>query len=207
MPSGTVAWFDPRSGEGYIRHLHREYPVSAREMEPRARVTGARVHFDVKRDGGLLRAVNVRALAGTRSSPRQRRMGDLAGAKQPADKGNDPLTRRSSDRGWKLAGRPTKVVREWVRTLAAPNADEALPFYAPDAVVHVGGKALTGRNRVREFLYDSRLIGRGMPEPDIRGESNEIVLVRWPALPGAPPRQARLRIAHGRIAEQWGPES
>ncbi|MEX2556160.1 MAG: hypothetical protein WEB06_11055 [Actinomycetota bacterium] len=39
MPKGMVKWVDPRTGEGRIRRLGREYPVRLEDMEASARAT------------------------------------------------------------------------------------------------------------------------------------------------------------------------
>jgi cold shock CspA family protein len=206
MPAGIVRWFDPSTGMGRIGHSGREYPVAAADIEPRARLPKARVHFDVERDAGVLRAVHVRAVAGTRSTPGHRRVGDLVGARHPEDKAGEPLTRRNGDRGLRLSGRPSEVVREWLQALARSSPDAALPLYAPDAVVHVDGLDVSGRNRLRDLLQSSDVTGGGFPMATISGRGDGTVEVTWPAVPGTPARRARLRVAHGQIAEQWGPD-
>lgn len=60
-PTGTMRWFDPRTGEGRIVASGREDPADASDVEPRARATGARVHFDIQRVDGVARAVRVAA--------------------------------------------------------------------------------------------------------------------------------------------------
>jgi RNA polymerase-binding transcription factor DksA/ribosome-associated translation inhibitor RaiA len=73
MPDGVLQWYDDRRGEGRVVRGGREYPVRAADMEPRARVPGARLHFDVRRHEGVAIAVDVRLREGTRVSRRQRR--------------------------------------------------------------------------------------------------------------------------------------
>ena len=78
MPDGLLQWYDVRRGEGRVVLGGREYTVQAADVEPGARVPGARVHFDVKRHDGVNVAVNVRLRQGTRVSRRQRRFGQIA---------------------------------------------------------------------------------------------------------------------------------
>ncbi len=78
MPDGLLQWYDVRRGEGRVVLGGREYAVQAADVEPGARVPGARVHFDVKRHDGVNVAVNVRLRQGTRVSRRQRRFGQIA---------------------------------------------------------------------------------------------------------------------------------
>jgi hypothetical protein len=204
MPSGTLQWFDPGDNTGSIEHLGHHYPVAGTDMEPRARVTGARVRFDVLRDSNVKRAVNVRRVEGTRTAHTHGRMGDLVGSRHPSDKTRKALTRRAGDVDRVQADRPAELVRRWLVALARHDAGAALPFYADDAVIHADMRTFNGRNKVREFLY-SRLVGGGAPQPRLHGADGDIV-VDWPAASGHAARTARLRIAHDRIVEQWGPD-
>jgi len=60
VATGVVKWFDPLTAEGTIGKGGRELPVRAEDMEPSAQVAGARVRFDVARERGFERAVDVR---------------------------------------------------------------------------------------------------------------------------------------------------
>ena len=102
MPRGVMQWFDVRAHEGRVIASGREYPAFEREVEPRARKAGARVYFDVARLDGVPTAVRVRLRPGLRTSPKQRRVGDLAGAGRDrvrqhpveAGRGGEPVTHR-----------------------------------------------------------------------------------------------------------------
>lgn len=51
MPSGRILWIDPADKTGRIEAGGREYVVHQRDIEPRARASGAAVRFDVIREG------------------------------------------------------------------------------------------------------------------------------------------------------------
>jgi hypothetical protein len=205
VPTGTVAWYDPRDETGDIKRKDRHYAVTGSDMQPAARETGARVHFDIARIGRVEHAVNVRRLTGTRTAPAHSRTGDLSGAHHPDDKGGDARTRQAGDIAWRLSGRPAELVRQWALALAGDDADLALPLYASNALVHANGKTWNGRNEIRTFLYGHGLIGSGIAQPRIRGTEGDFD-VQWPEMTARPARTARLRVAHGQIVEQWGPD-
>jgi hypothetical protein len=203
MPTGVVKWFDPKTQEGVIRRGRREYPVRGEDMEPIARVAGARVRFSIRRDGGVGRAVKVWLRRGTRVSPRQHRFGDLVGAGHPNEKGHRPLTHRSPDQEWSFEGHPTELARTWLDLLEAGDLHTALLFYAPDALLHTDDGTVEGRKDIEPVLADRHLVGIRPRNPQIVGE-NDVIKVSWEA--GAeetPAASTRLRIAHGKIVEQW----
>lgn len=201
MPTGTMLWFDARTGDGRVTASGREYPVRDRDVQPRARRAGARVHFDVKRVHGVPTAVRVTAVEGTRTSSRQSRSGDLTGAARPDVKGRPPLTRQGDAVGPPLAGRPVALVRRWIAAADSGHLDVVLPLYAPDAVVHAGDRDHHGRAAIRSYLLDSGLLTRGWDAtPDASSEF--VTATRGAAAPDAG-RISRFRTAHGQIVEQW----
>jgi cold shock CspA family protein len=204
MPTGTMQWFDTSSGEGRVVASGREYPVFAGDVEPRARAAGSRVHFDVERVNGVPMAVRVRAKRGTRSSRRQRRFGDLAGARRPEEKGRSPLTRQSGDVDPVPVNRPTELVRRWLAAADSGHLSALLPLYAPQAVLHAPDGDRHGRNNIRAFLVDSGLLSRGWDaRPHGSDQSDQIVTaIRGPTAPDRR-RVTRFRIDHGEIVEQW----
>jgi hypothetical protein len=123
----------------------RQYPVRAADVEPDARVPGARVHFDVKRHEGVNVAANVRLRPGTRVSPPQRRFGDMSGARRPDTRGTAPFARPHPEMGHRLASRPRTVAERWAALIAASDIEGAMLLYAPDAVVHTGDGDVRGR--------------------------------------------------------------
>jgi RNA polymerase-binding transcription factor DksA len=200
MPEGVVQWFDVDSGEGRIVRGSREYPVSADEVEPRARVAGARVRFDVVRDDGVEMAGSVVLREGSRVGRGKRRFGDLAGARRVDSKGPAPFARPHPELGRGLIGHPEVVAQRWGEQVIAGDLDSAVLLYAPDAVVHAGDEELKGR-RVHGWLSTSGLLGhvRGV---ESRGVGDDVVELRWVGREGRLER-SWLRTARGEIVEQW----
>lgn len=201
MPTGRMRWFDDATGEGRIVASGREYPTDDADVEPHARTTGARVHFDIRRVDGVARAVRVTALAGTRTSRRQRRFGDQTGSAHPEEKGRTPLTRGHPTVEPSYVGRPVALVRHWIRAADSGNVEGVLPLYAPDAVVHAASGDHRGRAAIRIFLLDSGLLTRGWRARPT-GDGDDVTAVRQGTAADAG-RTSRFRTAHGEIVEQW----
>lgn len=199
MPTGVVRWFDPKTGEGIVASRGREFAVRAEDLEPEARVPGARVHFDRARDGGADRAVRVRMRPGTRSSRRQHRFGDLTGAHRPADKGHEPSLNEPPMR----AGRSSRVVEEWARAVGDGDPEAAAALYAPDATIHAEGVDLTGPRAIRRWLESGGLLGSSGMGVEIHARNGSVVVTWPPTDEVSVPTLVQLRVAHGRIAEQW----
>lgn len=199
MPDGLLQWYDAGSGEGRIVRGGREYPVHAGEMEPHARVPGARVHFDVDRREGVEVATNVALRSGTRVSRRQRRFGEMVGARRPDTRGTAPFAQPHPEVGHELATSPTDVARAWADSLGGNDVDAAALLYAPDAVVHAGDEDLRGR-RIATWLSASRLPG-DVHADEVTG-AGDTIEVGWT---GPDRRRATtwMRIEHGEIVEQW----
>jgi hypothetical protein len=93
--------------------------------------------------------------------------------------------------------------------VAAGELDQAFQLYDPDALLHIGGVGLRGRRHIRARLELLSVLASGHL-PTVRGEDG-LVLARWdpPDVSGAAV-DARCRVQHGLIAEQWigppGPE-
>jgi RNA polymerase-binding transcription factor DksA len=173
--------------------------VQVEDVEPAARVPGARVHFDVKRHEGGDVAVNVSLRQGTRVSRRQRRFGDSAGARRPDTRQAAPFAQPHPEMGHRLASRPHSVVEQWAALVAAADIEGAALLYAPDAVVHTGTGDVRGR-RLHGWLSTSGLLGH-IRDVDVAG-ADEHVIVRWR---DDDDRTATswVRVEHGEIAEQW----
>ncbi|HSJ46286.1 MAG TPA: nuclear transport factor 2 family protein [Euzebyales bacterium] len=201
MPNGVMLWFDAGSGDGRIEASGRQYPAHEYDVEPRARTAGARVHFDVERVKGVPVAVRVTAVPGTRTTTRQRRYGDLTGARRPDDKGRPPLTHQGGATDPPATGQPVALVRRWIAGADSGHLDAVLPLYAPDAVLHTTSGDHHGRAAIRAFLLDSGLLTRGWSATPI-GSATTVAAVRGPVARDAR-RVNRFRIAHGEIAEQW----
>lgn len=203
MPTGTIKWIDSRTGDGCIKRFGHLYPVRIEDVEPAARVPRARVHFDVRRDRGVERAVNVTLRRGTRVSPRQHRFGDLVGAGRPDEKGHAPLTHRHAELDLEPGQQPMRVVRAWLNAMTAKDLPTALLLYAPDAHLYVNDESFAGRRAIESQLAASPLLGMRARGLEILGEDATLI-VRWEQTEGGGPGgQTRLRIEHGRIDEQW----
>lgn len=199
MPDGLMQWYDEHRGEGRVIRNGREYPVRAADVEPHARVPGARVHFDVERQGGVAVAAGVRLREGTRVSRRQRRFGDMAGARRPDTRGTAPFAHPHPELGLRLATHPEVVARRWAERIADQDVTNAMLLYAPDAVVHAGDVDLRGR-RVQTWLSGSGLLGH--VQGVTTAGAGEHIVVRWIG-PDDRPDTCWMRMAHGEIAEQW----
>lgn len=200
MPDGVLQWIDPKDGQAAVVRAGHVYAAASDDIEPVARHAGARVHFDIRRDAGVERAVDVRLRPGTRVSHHQRRYGTLAGARRPDTKGAAPFARPHSERGRMLASHPLETARRWVECLQARDVDEAWAMYAPGAVVHTPDGDLAGKSNVARYLEASEMFGAAR-DPDIRGENGDVV-VRWLADTGDDV-EVRARMEHGLIATQW----
>jgi hypothetical protein len=195
-----LQWFDAGSGEGRVDASGHEYPVSIRDVEPRARVAGSPVRFDIERIDGVPTAVRVRARPGRRTNKRQRRFGDLTGAGRPEEKGRAPLTHHHTETDT-LPRSPTALVCRWLAGADSGHLATVLPLYAPQAVLHASDGDHNGRAAIRAYLLDSGLLSRGWDARPF-GSGQTIVAVRGPEAPDAG-RSTRFRVAHGQVVEQW----
>jgi hypothetical protein len=202
MPDGVVMWFDVSAGEAGIRRLRRGYVARAADVEPEARYVGARVHFDILRLEGVETAVDVRLRGGMRTARRHRRFGTLVGARRADTKGSSPFAQPHVEYGLALAGHPLQVGGGWARFVAAGDIDQALALYLPDALLYIDGDALKGHRHLRARLEALPVFASGRLAR-VRGEDG-LVLVSWDAtLRGQPAVDARCRVEHGLIADQW----
>jgi hypothetical protein len=205
MPDGTVIWYDERTREARIEHLGREFVAHSNEIEPDARVTGSRVHFDIARHDGGEHAVNVVLVPGTRTSVHRHRRGEVTQvvvdeAGQPAMSGRRPHRHAHLERA------PAHEIAEvWARHLKAGELDDAASLYAPDARIHVGASTVTGREVARRVLVRSPLFDGADIDVHVEDEGAAAV-VGWAASEHGAAGMTRLRTRHGEIAEQWLPE-
>lgn len=201
MPRGVVRWFDANAGEGRVAMRSRELMALASDVEPAARVAGARVTFDLDRSRGL-RAVNVRLRRGGRTSPRQGRFGDLTGSHHPDEKGHRPLTRahRWPPAVLRIEERPLEVVRLWLRAMAEQDVDQAAHLYTPDAVVHAADQTAIGYRAIHRLLASTGITGRGAASARMTSGPDGVT-VTWTT---ADAREVAVdsRVEHGQIAEQ-----
>lgn len=202
MPDGVVQWFDPTSGEAAVIRGGRVFTARAADMESAARRAGAHVHFDEVTDEGATRAAHVTLREGTHTSPRQRRFGTLAGAHRADTKGAAPFAHPHPELGRSFASHPLEVARAWARCLQAKDLDTALALYAPDATIHAPDQTVFGRAHLSAYLEACEAFG-AIATPEVRG-APDLAIVTWPPLDrSGPTLEARCRIRHGRIAEQW----
>ena len=199
MPRGVVIWFDQRAGEGRIRRDGHEYPVNSPEIEPVARVPLARVHFDIKRRGGVDWAVNVTLRRGTRGAPRHLRFGDLAGAHHPDEKGHHPLSDSRTATDWSFEGHPVQLIEEWVRMVYRQEFPTLRLLYAPEAILHIGSEAVSGRDAIVERLQE--LLSGSPTHSSTIGGHDDVIGVELEVGDRRLPFECK--VAHGRITEQW----
>lgn len=199
MPTGVVMWFDDVTGEGRLRRNGREYPVNSSDIEPAARVPLARVHFDIKRQQGIQRAVNVTLRRGRRMAPHQHRFGDLGGAHHPDEKGHHPLTDNRPGTDWSFEGHPVQLIEEWTSLVGRREFSTVRLLYAPEAVLHLGSEQVSGRDAIIERMRE--VFAGAAPKGDAVHERDGVVSVEL----SVADRTVRFafRVAHGRIAEQW----
>lgn len=199
MPDGVVQWFDTSTGEGRIVRGGRHYAVRAEDMDPKARVPGARVHFDCRR-GDADRAVDVTLRAGSRVDWHHRRFGDLSGSHAPDVAGGRPSSTRHTELGRRLDRSPLRVASAWVALLAAGDLENLVRLYAPDASLHADGEVLVGPREIRRYWSASPLLGGATP--DFAGDADGSVVIEWSAEADGPATSSRMWVAHGEIAEQ-----
>ncbi len=200
MPDGVVQWIDPTSGAAAVVRAGRVYAASSADIEPVARHAGAHVHFDIRRNDGGERAVDIHLRPGTRVSHHQRHFGTLAGARRPDTKGSAPFAHPHPERGRMLAAHPLEVARALVECLQAHALDDALALYTSDALLHADGGDLAGKARIGAWLEKSPLFGVDA-DPDIKDEEGTVI-VSFDS-PTGERLELRTRIEHGLIAEQW----
>lgn len=204
MPDGRLQRIDHAKNEAHIVRRGREFLASISEVESHARVPGARVHFDIDRDNGIDRAANVRLAVGTRTNRRQRRFGDLAGAKQPGAKVKTGASRLGVD----VSTQPVRVVSTWIKAVASGDTDGALSLYSPDAVVHTESTTYSGRTHFRAFL-DQHAPRRFDPDEVWTAGEDQLIRADWPApIFGIDEQSDEItscwfQIDHGHIIEQW----
>ncbi len=201
MPEGVVQSLDPEHGRAIVVRDGRAFPAKLADLEPAARHPGAWVHFDIERDGGVDRAVDISLRHGTRVSPRHRRFGTTVGSRRAGSKGSGPLAHPRYELGLSRSLHPLEVAAGWSRRIETGDVDGAMAFYAPDAVLATPEGELTGRGRIESWLQQADL-SRGGRSAEVRGQADS-VLVRWPGDTAAGACwEVRCRINSGLIAEQ-----
>lgn len=206
MPEGVMQWFDERTGEAEVLRRGRHFHARVRDVDVPARVSGARVHFDVRKIDGVDQAVEVRLRDGHRSSPRHHRFGSLAGSRSSDEKASASYLPAHPEL---RSGRehPLEIARSWASSLAGGDVAGAACLYASDAQVHLSDRVISGRGAVEAWLSGCAAAGSGR-HARIEGLDGD-VSVGWDAdRSGFPGMVARCHIRHAEIAEQWifGPD-
>ena len=198
MPYGVVDWYDAGVGEGRILRSGRPYTVRESDLDPRCRIPGMRVHFDVDREHGDT-AVNVTERRG--GTRHRHRLGDRSGHRAldqssgPASAGGPPPLGRDLER------RPGRVAELWAALLGAGDLEHLTGLYAPHAVVRHAGRPAVGPGAIGAYWSTSDLLGVRPDSIDDHGDGT--VAVRWPAGDDGVAPESRLTIAHGEIDDQW----
>ena len=205
MPDGRVQWIDEANSAVHIVLRGREYIAPMSEVESEARHAGVRVHFDIDHRDGVDAAASVRLRTGTRSNRRQRRFGDLTGARQPGAK----VKSTSNLLGVDVTTQPYRVAETWAAALADGDVDGAVSLYGAEAVVHTEAGDLKGRPHLRSFIADGLPTDLQVEAVELRGH-DEVIEVAWPpatrfgmGTPVGDDAVTLLRVDHGHIVEQW----
>jgi hypothetical protein len=102
--------------------------------------------------------------------------------------------------GEALAGGPIEIAQRWVQAMQDHDVDGVVCLYAPAAILHLGDRSFRGRVEVRKYLGASGLTRAPLFMVEILGNAD--LHIRWWGGRGVP-RETRLRIERGEIAEQW----
>ena len=188
MPNGIVRWIDPKRSIGRVSRWGKGYPFRCEDAERDALTADARVHFDLRRQGGAPWAVNIRLRRGTRTSRRQHRFGDQAGVHTRA-------RREQLD--------PATLAKRWLGEVERGNAAAAVEVYAPEARLHTASGTYAGRDRILAYLADNPVVRPNPTDVATRGQDENVVTIGWRDTARGPHRQTRLRVARGEIIEQW----
>ena len=196
MPDGRVHRIDADKNCVYIIRRGRTYRAPMSEVEPAARVPSARVHFGLRRSGGVESAEGVQLRRGTRTNRRQRRFGDLTGATRPGSKLRTPTQREF---GIDVTTQPLRIVETWLEAMEGSNFDGAASLYLPEAEIHLDSGTVAGHRGIRALLEDSGWNG-GVSSVVLHSDDRFVdveLLEGWDL-----PRTSFL-VHKGAIAEQW----
>ncbi len=197
MPDGRVQRIDGDNQLAYVIKRGRTYAADLAEVETRARVPNARVRFDLVRRKGTERATNVRLRSGTRTSRRQRRFGDLTGARRPGAKAG---TIASRSYGVDVTTQPFRVASAWIRAVGDQDFDGATALYLSGAALHTPAGSDSGRRHIRGELERLDLHDVDVDGAELSGRDGSVV-IDFDDRAGH--HSAVLIIEHGHIVEQW----
>ncbi|MFT7476625.1 MAG: ribosome-associated translation inhibitor RaiA, partial [Verrucomicrobiales bacterium] len=198
MPDGHLQRADESKNEAIIIRKGRRFVAAMQEVERAACVVGARVHFDIDRRDGVDRATNVRLVSGTRTNKRQRRFGDLTGAKLPGAK---VKSTSSSHLGVDVTTQPKRVIDAWLEAMAESRFDDATSLYAPNGVLHTPRATKAGRKTIRATLEDE--VSTLLPQGAERSIVGEDLLVHVRFHDGARSVNEWFEVYRGAILEHW----
>lgn len=200
MPDGVLQWYDEKTGEGAVVRSGQRFAVRHADIDPAARHVGARLHFDIRRENGAERAVEVRLRHGTRVNHRHARFGTLTGAARPVTKGSAPFVTPNPDLGLSLHEHPLELLHAWADAVSRGERDTALSLLSPDAVVHLADSDLASRRNIGSWLEQHPAFGSGR-RVTLRGLDGEFE-ARWgPGGHDAPEVGVRCGVNHGLIVE------
>ncbi len=174
----------------------RVYLAPLADVDPKARIPNAPVRFRIVRADGEESAAEVRLRAGTRTTPSQRRFGDLSGARRPGTK----VVTAAAAYGIDTASPPFAVVDAWLEAMAAHDLDGAAALYRPDATVHLAAEDATGHHHIRAALDRCPLSGLDPDHADVYGLGR---YVRTDIGGERPGYTSSFIVERGSIIEQW----
>ncbi len=195
MPDGQLQRIDAEAGHAMIVREGRRYVAPLSEVATDARIVGARVHFDHDHVAGPDTVKGVSLLSGTRTNKRQRRFGDLTGAKRPGTKVKTTAALRL---GVDVTTQPTETIAGWIEAVQAGSFDDAVSLYAPNAVMHAPDRTYVGRRAIRAALEDlDRNQVKRFGDADLATTDQLVRLVGLDDLPVA------FEVHRGAIIEHW----
>lgn len=197
MPNGRVMRIDEKRQCIYVVRRGRSYPAQLSEVDTAARVPGARVRYKLRRVGGVEHAEQVELRTGTRTNKRQRRFGDLTGARKP---GTRVPTSGQSAYGIDVATQPFNVVDAWISALGQRNFDAATSLYLPGAVLHLEDESVSGRARIRASMESCTWVDVDTDAVHLHGLDRYVVAER---LGTGSSLLTYFVIEQGQVAEQW----
>ncbi|MEL7157482.1 MAG: sigma 54 modulation/S30EA ribosomal C-terminal domain-containing protein [Actinomycetota bacterium] len=201
MPNGRVMRIDAERGCAYVTRGGRIYEAPLSEVETPARIPGARVQYKLRRVKGVESAEQVELRSGTRTNKRQRRFGDLTGARAPGAKVKTAVQQAY---GIDVTTQPFRVVAAWLAAMGGLDLDAATELYLPGAVINTDDGPVSGRSRIRSLLDQSPWLAVDPGAVELRGVDRS---VRADVDDGDTTLVAYFDIADGFITEQWlGPE-
>lgn len=197
MPNGRVMRIDEERQCAYVVRSGRSYEAPLSEVERAARVPGARVRYRLRRSDGIEQAEQVTLRTGTRTNKRQRRFGDLTGARQP---GTNVPTSGQKAYGIDVATQPFRVAEAWLSAMSEHDFDAATSLYLPGAALDIAGESNVGRGRIRSGLEASSWAGVNLDRIEIHGSDRYVRADRFDLDEGD---QTYFTIGYGQIIEQW----